>query len=358
MSRTISHAIFLAVVTVVAPSCKSCNEEPPPSPPSNSGPAPIASDAHAASVTAPTPTTPSSDPTVTADAATAATTPPTACTITPAAAFHLRATATLTSSGPEFPAGTALDGLAPAVPQGGESPLRRRAQTLFRVRVRSTGAEGFTFAGPTELGRDCPLVWPQLIMQQRTGARPATQQRNAEREAAVRAAIPSADADRFADVALQGTAIDLDGDGALDELVKLDTDDEPFPATHLAVFRANGAYLAQSLSTDHIVEHASFAHSSNFADPVRSASAPWLLVHWQESSSEDIPPVNDAQSYTLLRCRRGGPCESVLYAFTLFGTDESWSFAETPSGDLRVTSSIGGRTQVLRWDAAAWRLTL
>jgi hypothetical protein len=263
----------------------------------------------------------------------------------------------VTSSGPEFPAGTALDGLAPAAPQGVESPLRRRAQTLFRVRVRSTGAEGFTFASPTELGRDCPLVWPQLVTQQRSGAGPSTQQRNAEREAAVRAALPHEDAERFADVALQGTALDLDGDGALDELVKLNTDTEPFPTTHLAVFRANGTYIAQSLSTDHIVEHASFAHSSNFAAPVRSASAPWLLVQWQESSTEDPPPVNDAQSYTLLRCRRGGPCESVLHAFTVFGTAESWSFAETPSGDLRVTSSLGGRTQVLRWDAAAWRLT-
>ncbi|MDB4928162.1 MAG: hypothetical protein JWM10_646 [Myxococcaceae bacterium] len=81
---------------------------------------------------------------------------PATCTATLRAAFHLRPHMTVRSIGPEVAAGSRVVVL-------GTSNVSRSWQSdttpvLSRVRVIATGAEGYAFVHPRELGPECPLL--------------------------------------------------------------------------------------------------------------------------------------------------------------------------------------------------------
>lgn len=70
------------------------------------------------------------------------------CRVQTSSAFHLRPSEGLGSVGPEYPAGTALDVLAPGA-------LWRRGNRIHRVRVVTDGALGYAFLSTDELSA-CP----------------------------------------------------------------------------------------------------------------------------------------------------------------------------------------------------------
>lgn len=260
--------------------------------------------------------------------------------------------------GVELASGTSLQVLGLAVDAEG-APRQRGVGTVFRVRAGA--AEGYATLGPTELSSACPVVFPEALLP----PAPATEEElarhhGADREHALRAAYR-------AEVGPDGvplrppaihpvTRADVDGDGVLDEVVRIDTALGARSALQLvllqgahgvAAFRVGAA--ERSDGSDDLEE--------DCGEPLAVSGAFYLVRTRRERVGEAPQPVVARTRYTLLRCRRGGPCVSVGSAFTTFGGAERWTFEEGEQGGLRVRSSLG-RAQTLRWDEASFRLRL
>lgn len=268
------------------------------------------------------------------------------CSAVVRAAVHLRPAEQEKSAGPEFPAGTRLEVLAPG-------KLTRKGLNIYLARATATGTTGYVFLSGGELGPECPLVWPQP-----DDAKPNKPKDPKSGECIkagwfkTRGQLIAKDCwndESGSDRRTEPEAsykVDADGDGRTDELLELR--EREFV---LALHTSRGwTGLLLGTPTHHDV--------CSWVTPVGAGSAVYLQLsccQYCEDYNEGDEDLR-TDSTSLLRVRPDGQVFSVLYIERPDRDENLPALTFHGNADGSVLVSDGKRSQMLRWDADRYRL--
>lgn len=279
-----------------------------------------------------------------------------ACTARLGEPFHLRARAEVRSSGPELPAGTEVEvmgtsGVHRAGPGGAPS-----APVLSHVRVLSTGAEGYAFVGPRDLGPGCPLL-PAMPPEGALGLRighwwnanlarspgvPETPVRELTRWSLFFDPVRDEVLARF----------DADHNGSEEALVRARADGDDGP---LIVLMREGVRGAPGIIVD---QEWGFGHRTiRYGGVIRAGRAEYVVMDYREAGPcfGCRGVACDVADRRLLRLHPDGWFVEVARVPAESGGEELTLRGE-PDGSVTAEGKATGRTQRMRFDAASFAL--